>query len=157
MLRSLTSAKIQFRGAPRDAILAAVPELGWIDCARPEMWVVVLPREYTVEEFASEFDVLTARLHALRHPTTVLIDVTHLGRSDPRNRARAAEFFRAEADELRRRVRAWGFVSPSPVLRGAITAIGWLGAFPIPTQTFADRAHCERWLLSRHGATTSAR
>lgn len=128
----------------------------WIDTSRPDMWVVTLPERYTVEEFAAEFDALTLRLRALspREATTVMIDVTSLQRSDPRNRARAARFFREEAHELRQKVRAWGFVSPSATLRGAITAIGWLGAFPTPTQTFDKREPCERWLLAHHRSTS---
>lgn len=134
-------------------------ELGWIDSSRPSIWVVTLPQQYTVEEFAAEFDVLTSRLRALSllEPTTVMIDVTSLRQSDPRNRVRAAQFFREEAEQLRRKVRAWGFVSPRAVLRGAITAIGWLGAFPIPTQTFDKREPCERWLLDSYRTAEALR
>lgn len=124
-------------------------ESTWTNRRNPAMWIVTLPEAYSAEEFSGEFDRLTEHLRALQRRTTILIDVTKLSSSDPRNRSRAARFFREERALLERWIAGWAFVVPKATLRGAITAIGWLADFPIPTRTFERLAPAEAWLASQ--------
>lgn len=121
--------------------------LRWIDTSRPEKWVVVLPAQLTVEEFAEEFGEAMESLRRLPpdRRLVVLTDLTQLTGSDSRRRQRAAQFIKENRAVLRQHVVAWGFVAGG-VMRGALTAIGWLNAFPVPMNVFVTRHECDSWL-----------
>jgi hypothetical protein len=125
-------------------------ELRWIDTSRPEKWICVLPSRLTLEEFVEEFGEAMESLRRLPpgRRLVVLTDLAQLAASDSRRRQRAAQFIRENKAVLRRHVVAWGFVAAG-VMRGALTAIGWLHAFPVPMSVFATREECERWLEAR--------
>ena len=124
--------------------------LRWIDTSRPQKWICVLPERLTVEEFTEEFGGAMESLQRLPpdRRLVVLTDLTQLTSSDSRRRQRAAQFMRDYKVVLRRHVVAWGFVAAG-VMRGALTAIGWLNAFPVPMSVFATRSDCETWLDAR--------
>ena len=101
---------------------------------------------YSAEEFASEVDAAFAALRTSPVPVSILFDLTQLSKSDSRNRQIAAEYLKRESVMVRSKVLGAAFVTESSVLRGAITAIGWLGKFPIPTKTFDAFGPAESWL-----------
>jgi len=124
--------------------------LRWIDTSRPEKWICILPARLTVEEFTAEFGEAMESLRRLppHQRLVVLTDLTQVAGSDPRRRKRAAQFMKDNKVVLRQHVVAWGFVAAG-VMRGALTAIGWLNAFPVPMSVFATRRDCETWLDAR--------
>ena len=132
--------------------------LRWIDTSRPEKWICVLPARLTVEEFTEEFGEAMESLRRLapHQRLVVLTDLTQLAASDSRRRQRAAQFMKDNKVVLRQHVIAWGFVAAG-VMRGALTAIGWLNAFPVPMSVFATRRDCENWLEARLAEDLRAR
>jgi hypothetical protein len=121
--------------------------LRWINTSHPRLWVVVLPAEYTTEELLGEF---ASAMDALRHlPPShriiVLTDLTAVGDSDSRRRQRIAKFMTDNRVLIGKRVVAWGFVA-SGIMRGALTALSWTRAFPVPMRVFGERPPCQQWL-----------
>jgi hypothetical protein len=74
----------------------------------------------------------------------------------PERRQRAAQFIKEHRDVFRRHIIAWGFVSTKGVIRGALTAIAWLRAFPVPMDVFATRRECDAWLEERLAADSKS-
>jgi hypothetical protein len=142
------------------------PKFRWIDTRNPLFWRCVLPPHYSVEEFAREFDLATEVIRTLPpgRRFVYFVDMSEVTHSDPRNRNRVARFLVDCEAPLRLHMIAWGMVIPNSVMRGAITAISWLGKFPVPLQVFDDARECEHWLdqqlaldqLSREGKTARA-
>jgi hypothetical protein len=130
-----------------------MPELRWIDTSRLQRWTVVLPPRLSLEEFVEEFGEAMELLHRLppRQRLVVLTDLTQVAASDSRRRQASARFIREHKDALRMHVVAWGFVA-NGVMRGALTAISWLHAFPVPMNVFATRRECEVWLEAQLAA-----
>ena len=62
---------------------------------------------------------------------------------------RARKFIKEHKEAFRRHIIAWGFVTTKGVIRGALTAISWLRAFPVPMNVFATRHECDAWLAER--------
>src|SRR5688572_29674903 len=124
--------------------------LRWIDTSHPQKWICVLPARLTVEEFVQEFGEAMESLRRLPpdQRLVVLTDLAQVAGSDSRRRQRAADFIRENKALLRKHVVAWGFVA-SGVMRGALTASGWLHAFPVPMSVFIRRQDCETWLDER--------
>jgi hypothetical protein len=124
--------------------------LRWIDTSRPEKWICILPARLTVEDFVEEFGGAMESLRRLPpdQRLVVLTDLMQVVSSDSRRRQHAAQFIKDNKVLLRQHVVAWGFVAAG-VARGALTAIGWLHAFPVPMSVFATREECERWLEAR--------
>lgn len=120
----------------------------WIS-TEGELWRITLPDGYSHEEFCFEFDGLTERLHRAPPGLRILLDATHVQRSDVHNRERAARFFRDERELIQGKIVAWAFVTPSALLRGAITAIGWMGKFPIDVRSFDSDAGAIQWLSQK--------
>lgn len=122
--------------------------LRWIDTSRPRKWICVLPENFTFEDFTQEFAnaIEELRRMPLGHRVVVLTDMDRMNHSEARRRQRSAEFIRDNKEVFRRHIIAWGFVTNKGVIRGALTAIAWLRAFPVPMKVFATRAECEAWL-----------
>lgn len=120
----------------------------WIDTSDPLRWCCVLPAQYSVEEFSAEFDLAHSVISGLpdQYRFVYLADFSLVQASDPRNRARVARFLSECAGPVKRNMIAWGIVAPKALMRGAITAVGWLGTFPIPTRVFAEDRECRDWL-----------
>lgn len=120
----------------------------WIDTTNPQHWRCEVPPEYTVEEFSAEFDRATEALRQLPDDFrfVYLADMSAVPRSDPRNRARVARFLSESNDAIKRHMIAWGIVVGNSLLQGAVTAVSWLGSFPVPTRVFTDRRACADWL-----------
>ncbi len=123
----------------------------WIDTRDPYWWKCEIPPVYTVDEFTAEFDRAShVFLHGLSNERFVYsADFSSVEASDPRNRARVALFLRECAEPIKRHIIAWGIVAPRPLMRGAITAVTWLGQFPVTTRVFAERTECDDWLAQQ--------
>ena len=124
--------------------------LRWIDTSSPEKWICVLPAHLTIEEFDQEFGEAMETMRRLPDDQrlVVLTDLSQVAESNSRRRKSAAQFITEYKAVLHRHVVAWGFVA-SGVMRGALTAIGWIGAFPVPMSAFTTRRECEAWLEER--------
>lgn len=120
----------------------------WLDTSNPRLWVCELPESYGHDDFVRELDAAVEALRALRAGRRVvaLLDLSQVKSSDPRRRQRASQFLSEHAGLIAERTVAWGFLIPNPVVRGAITAIRWVGSFPVPIKMFAERFECEQWL-----------
>jgi hypothetical protein len=90
------------------------------------------------------------------HRVVVLTDMEQMNHSEARRRQRAAQFIKEHRDVFRRHIIAWGFVSTKGVIRGALTAIAWLRAFPVPMDVFATRRECDAWLEERLAADSKS-
>jgi hypothetical protein len=129
-----------------------MPALRWIDTtSQPRRWMIVLPEHFTVEEFTDEFSNAIDELRRLpaSRRIVVLTDLERMTYSEPRRRQAAAQFFKEHKGAFRRHIIAWGFVTTKGVIRGALTAISWLRAFPVPMSVFSTRPECEAWLQER--------
>jgi len=120
----------------------------WIDTSDAQRWKCELPATYSVEDFTAEFDRATEVFNMLPANArfVYVADFTRVVHSDPRNRARVARFLRECGGPIKRHMIAWGIVTPHALLRGAITAVTWLGTFPVTTRVFAERDDCDAWL-----------
>jgi hypothetical protein len=133
--------------------------MAWIDTSHANKWIVVLPGVFTFEEFDDEF---TTAIDDLRrrppgYRVVVLTDMEQMTHSEARRRQRAAQFIREHRDVFRQHIIAWGFVSTKGVIRGALTAIAWLRAFPVPMNVFATRRECHTWLDEQLAAERAGR
>jgi hypothetical protein len=122
-------------------------ELRWIDTSLPFKWVCILPAHYTADELLDEFGKAMEQLRQLPpdRRLVVLTDLSQVVDSDSRRRQRIAQFLSEHKRLIASHVIAWGFVA-NGVLRGALTALSWVGAFPVTMSVFGSRAHCEAWL-----------
>jgi hypothetical protein len=128
-------------------------ELRWIDTSLPFKWVCVLPAQYSADELLEEF---RSAMTALRELTpdrriVVLTDLTRVITSDSRRRQRIAQFMSENRILISKHVIAWGFVAHG-VLRGALTALSWTHAFPVPMDVFGSRPPCDAWLNAQLAA-----
>jgi hypothetical protein len=128
-------------------------ELRWIDTSLSFKWVIVLPAEYTTDELIEEFSHAMDALRQLApdRRIVVLTDVSRVISSDSRRRQRIAQFMNEHKILIGKRVIAWGFVAHG-VLRGALTALSWIGAFPVPMSVFGSRPDCDAWLNAQLAA-----
>ncbi|MEO0321640.1 MAG: hypothetical protein AAF447_01680 [Myxococcota bacterium] len=85
--------------------------------------------------------------HSGRFATVTRLDF------DPRNSpAEARRAFAEKVDEaFQGRALAEAVVSPTPLLRGIVTAHGWLRRSPAPLRAFRDAASARRWALAALG------
>jgi hypothetical protein len=129
----------------------AMTALRWIDTAHANKWIVVLPERFTFEEFTQEFAAAIEALKQkpLNYRVVVLTDMEQMTHSEARRRQAAAQFIKDNKDVFRQHIIAWGFVSTKGVIRGALTAISWLRAFPVPMNVFTTRRECHAWLDER--------
>ena len=122
--------------------------LRWIDTSLPFKWICILPARYTTDELLDEFGKAMGALRALGTDCrlVVLTDLTQVtGGSEPRRRQRLVQFMSENQSVISEHVIAWGFVAHG-VLRGALTALSWSRAFPVPMSVFGSRLECETWL-----------
>jgi hypothetical protein len=133
-----------------------MPALRWIDTSHPRKWICVLPARFTFEEFSQEFSSAIEELRRLpaNRRVVVLTDMEQMTHSEARRRQRSAQFIRENKEVFRRHIIAWGFVSTKGVIRGALTAIAWLRAFPVPMNVFTTRRECDAWLEEQLAADT---
>jgi hypothetical protein len=123
--------------------------LRWIDTSLPFKWICVLPDRYTADELLDEFGKAMDELRKLPadRRLVVLTDLTKVTGSDSRRRQRIAQFMSENSSLIKEHVMAWGFVAHG-VLRGALTALSWSRAFPVPMSVFGSRPACDAWLNS---------
>ena len=121
--------------------------LRWIDTSLPFKWTCVLPSQYTADELLEEFGKAMDILRQLppEQRLVVLTDLSKVVDSDSRRRQRLAQFMSEHKTLMAEHIIAWGFVA-NGVLRGALTALSWVRAFPVPMNVFGSRVHCEAWL-----------
>jgi hypothetical protein len=133
--------------------------LRWIDTSQPRKWICVIPANFTFEEFTQEFMAAIDELRCLPngHRVVVLTDMEQMTHSEARRRQRSAQFIKEHKEVFREHIIAWGFVSTKGVIRGALTAISWLRAFPVPMNVFTTRRECEAWLEERVVADAAGR
>jgi hypothetical protein len=131
--------------------------LRWIDTSHPQKWIIVLPALYTSEELFQEFGEAIEALRQLPRDRriVVLTDLTKVGGSDSRRRQRIAQIIGDNRVLLARHIVAWGFVA-SGIMRGALTALSWIRAFPVPMSVFSTRRECEAWIDEQLAAATRA-
>jgi hypothetical protein len=127
--------------------------LRWIDTSRSHKWICDLPAHYSgdelIEEFSRAMDAL--RQLPLGQRLVVLTDLSKAVHSDSRRRQRIAQFMADNRVLIGRRVVAWGFVAGG-IMRGALTALSWIHAFPVPMRVFGNRRDCDAWLDMRLAA-----
>ena len=133
--------------------------LRWIDTSLSFKWQCVLPANYTADELLDEFGKAMDELRKLKpdHKLVVLTDLSQVAGSDSRRRQRIAQFMSENRMLISQHVLAWGFVA-NGVLRGALTALSWSRAFPVPMNVFGSRPPCDAWLNAQlaakgHGRT----
>ena len=121
--------------------------LRWIDTSLPFKWTCVLPARYTADELLEEFGKAMDMLRQLppERRLVVLTDLSQVVDSDSQRRKRIAQFMSEHKTLMATHIIAWGFVA-NGVLRGALTALTWVRAFPVPTNVFGSRVQCEAWL-----------
>jgi hypothetical protein len=131
--------------------MPSMSALRWIDTSHPRKWVCILPEKFTFEEFTEEFSRAIEALRRLpaHQRVVVLTDMENMNHSEARRRQRSAQFIKEHKEVFRRHIIAWGFVTTKGVIRGALTAISWLRAFPVPMNVFATRRECDAWLDER--------
>jgi hypothetical protein len=71
-------------------------------------------------------------------------------------RRMVTEFFRANEAELKKWCAGLVTVSTSTLVRGAITAIGWVFPAPMPSHVAATFADARRWALSKMAETKAS-
>jgi hypothetical protein len=130
------------------AVYREAMTLRWIDTTHANKWIVVLPGSFTFEEFSEEFNagIEDLRKRPAGYRVVVLTDMEQMNHSEARRRQRAAQFIKENREVFRQHIIAWGFVSTKGVIRGALTAIAWLRAFPVPMNVFSTRRECHEWL-----------
>jgi hypothetical protein len=122
-------------------------ELRWIDTSLPFKWICVLPAQYSADELLEEFGRAMDALRVLGtgRRLVVLTDLSQVTSSDSRRRQRIAQFMSENKSLIGTHVIAWGFVAHG-MLRGALTALSWTKAFPVPMSVFGSRPDCDAWL-----------
>jgi hypothetical protein len=109
-----------------------------LDC--PSIQLLRHERGFTEKEhiaFLEESARSIARIPAnLRH--VLLIDVNRAEAGSSVQRQRQALWQEQHASYFRRHVIAGIFVARSPIVRGAIRAVGWIKPFPYPTYELDD-------------------
>jgi hypothetical protein len=101
-----------------------------------------LPDRATDAEVAGALDYLVEilRLTPPETKTFSLSDISLVTEPPPPNQRRMIAGFIANNETLLRRTIAGGaIVAPSPLVRGAVTAIYWVRPSPVPTTVFATR------------------
>lgn len=111
--------------------------------------VIVTPRgEATDAEVAAFLDVLKRPL--LRRQTYLqILDATHATPGTPYQRRIQAEWVGAHAPLIKRYTLGVAFVMPSPLIRGALTAILWFQRLPCPHLVMSTMDEAERWAIDR--------
>ncbi|HMI86232.1 MAG TPA: hypothetical protein VK550_19195 [Polyangiaceae bacterium] len=132
--------------------------LRWIDTSHPRKWICILPANFTFDEFTQEFTNAIEELRRLPNTRRVIVltDMDQMTHSEARRRQRSAQFIKEHKEVFRRHIIAWGFVTTKGVIRGALTAIAWLRAFPVPMNVFSTRRECEAWLEERLAADSAS-
>lgn len=113
-----------------------------------EDWPLVVI-EWPADTSPAEVDAHFVEMHALLArrggPFAVVIDGTLPSSFDALLRAKAARGVKALMRATMGRLCALSYVSPSTVVRGAITAIHWVVPSPAPMQIFEDREEAVAW------------
>jgi hypothetical protein len=100
----------------------------------------------------AEFEAYLERMSdvmARREVTATVLDASRAGPTPPKQRARQADWIKANADVLRRYSAGSAFVITSPLIRGLLTAILWLAPMPQAHDVFSSRAAAEQWAVAR--------
>jgi len=121
---------------------------GWVDRSNPPVWVWTFPAQYDFDEFSREVEDAFASLATLSASDRlgVIIDLSLVQSSEPRRRQLAGQFLQQHRERVVAHTVAWGFVIPNPIIRGAVTAIGWVGSFPVPMKMFSEFYECRHWV-----------
>ena len=117
-----------------------------VDTQRWPLVVVRYPAEMTEAEWNAQADDLDAVLE--RGARFVLLsDASRVVNAPSAKQRRfAAERIRARRDEWARYCAGAAFVSPSPLVRGVMTAINWASPPPFTQRVFATVEEAEAWL-----------
>ena len=100
----------------------------------------------------AELDALLAALKRplLRREKYVeIFDGTHADPGTPSQRRTLAEWMRAHANLINTYSIGTAIVMPSPLVRGALTAIFWIQPLPCPHTVVSTMAEAERWAEER--------
>src|SRR5690606_5538392 len=79
----------------------------------------------------------------------IVVDVSRVERSEPRNRKRIIEGIGELTGLMETRLVAQAYVTDRTLIRAALTAVSWLYTPPWPVQVFARRAEADHWLHER--------
>jgi hypothetical protein len=88
-------------------------------------------------------------------PYALLADALEAGVPSPPQRRMQAEFLRVEQHRLARLCVGTAFIISSGVIRGALTAILWMQALPMPFTVLSTRAAGELWCRQRLADTAA--
>jgi hypothetical protein len=78
-------------------------------------------------------------------PYALVFDMSNAGVPSALQRKRLVAHMADQAPNIRRVVRGLGVIAPSPVLRGAITALFWLAPPLVPHRLFETRSEAIDW------------
>jgi hypothetical protein len=120
----------------------------WIDDQQDPLIVVTM--EDCSEAETQVFYGACERIYkTLDHDIVWVLDTTHVTHVSAKQRRIAAEHVARARDKMRERVVAIAFVIPSPLIRGALTAIAWLVSLPFHYETFKTREEAISWAERR--------
>lgn len=98
-----------------------------------------------IEDFVAQANAYLAR----RERFAVVHDATDVVRPSAIMRSKLATHIHDHREEMVRYIAASGVVTPSPLVRGAVTAIHWISPAPFPQRTFATVEEATPWVLAQ--------
>lgn len=109
-----------------------------LDC--PGIQLLRYERAFTEPEQIAFFEDSSRSMARVApgHRHVLILDVNKAERGSSLQRQRQAQWQEEHAAYFRRHVIAAIFVASSPIVRGAIRAVGWLKPFPYDTHQFED-------------------
>jgi hypothetical protein len=108
----------------------------------------------TTPEFARYLEDLAA-LYREAKPFALIVDSSHAEAPPATHRKMQADWIKQHERVIRTYNMGTAFITPSVVLRGALTAILWLQPLPCPHHVCADEIEAKRWARSRLAAGSS--
>jgi len=111
--------------------------------------VLVRPARIVTDDQNAAFLAALARPLLRRERYAMVVDATRLDAGTAPQRRKLADWIREHRALGRLYVLGTGVVMPSPVVRGALTAVLWLQPATAPVSVTSTMAEAERWAVER--------
>lgn len=126
----------------------------WFDTSKHPLHTLVFPARYTYEEVDAQMSFMRDHYRRVvkEHPHelyVLLVDLSRIEHSEPRNRKRIAEGIGDLTELMRKRIVAQAYVTDRPMIRAALTAVSWLQPLPWPVQVLPRAEPAKAWLYER--------
>ncbi len=121
---------------------------GWFMTWLDGLEVVYMDKRLTPESFADYLVVLEHTMKIAHSVRPVLYEVRHPA-LDPASRRKISALLNEYRDSARRYTLAYALVTPSPTVRGILTALFWMSPPPYPNKVFGTTEKAVGWLSSR--------